>query len=295
MIGDPGALADAPRELSQSVSGMLDCATSRDAARAGVTRTLFRLYGFPPDLEMPAASVAREAWWGDGTERHWMRADPVYLEVGTRLVMRRHGDLAVTDGERDAFVRDLSECFDAHGFELSAPTPDAWYLAGDAPFDLATTPPDELAGRDAAECLPEGADPEFWQRMMSEVQILLNHHSANVERRRLGTVPVNSVWFWGSGRLPGRLSSPFESVDGDALADGLQQYAGPADGSGHRLFVLNRPGGIPWSELSGAMRETRRTRVLVPAQGRDYRFRAWHRLRFWRRRRGLGQWLAAWR
>jgi hypothetical protein len=37
---------------------------------------------------------------------------------------------------------------------------------------------------------------------MNEIQILLHSSTVNVEREKEGKLPVNSLWFWGSGRLP---------------------------------------------------------------------------------------------
>ena len=50
--------------------------------------------------------------------------------------------------------------------------------------------------------LPTGKDGKQWHTVLNEMQILLHTAQVNIERERRGDLPINSLWFWGSGRLP---------------------------------------------------------------------------------------------
>ncbi|MFQ5546135.1 MAG: hypothetical protein ACE5FE_09155, partial [Acidiferrobacterales bacterium] len=59
-----------------------------------------------------------------------------------------------------------------------------------------------VIGRDINDFLPRGEDYKTWHTILNEVQILLHTAKTNAERERRGALSVNSVWFWGGGRLP---------------------------------------------------------------------------------------------
>lgn len=267
-------------------------ATFRRRARCGAARALFSLYGFPSGEEIPAGAVTRQLDAGDARQGHWLRADPVHLSAGTNLVLTAHGDLGLSDGEREALAKSLSDCASAHGLDFSAPTAGRWYLRGDAQFRVRTTPPDELLQRDVIHAEPRGDDEAFWRRLLSEMQILLHHHPVNESRRREGRVPVNSVWPWGAGALPTLDPSPFRAVHGDsALARALQALSGEAARPEHELAVQH--GESSWTAMSGALEGASRVRVLAPQDGWEAFWRPWHRLRVWRRRDVPERWLGA--
>jgi hypothetical protein len=41
-----------------------------------------------------------------------------------------------------------------------------------------------------------------WYRLLNEMQMFLHAHDLNRERERRGRLAVNSLWFWGGGRVP---------------------------------------------------------------------------------------------
>ena len=65
------------------------------------------------------------------------------------------------------------------------------------------TPPHDVLGRVIKEYLP--TDKALYE-MMKKSYDLLNNHPINIERRKNGKRPANSVWFWGEGTAP-RLQS----------------------------------------------------------------------------------------
>jgi hypothetical protein len=65
--------------------------------------------------------------------------------------------------------------------------------------------------------------------LLTEIQMLLHSHPVNAAREARGEPAVNSLWFWGAGRLPGKTQSRWKSVTGEEpLALGLARLAGAA-------------------------------------------------------------------
>jgi hypothetical protein len=82
--------------------------------------------------------------------------------------------------------------------------------------------PLELAGQDVNANLPAGPDAAHWHSTLNEVQMLLHEHPVNEARE----VPLNSLWFWGAGRLPAEAAGPWQSVTADEpVALGLAKLA----------------------------------------------------------------------
>ena len=87
--------------------------------------------------------------------------------------------------------------------------------------------PIELAGQQLDANLPRGPQAARWHALLNEIQMALHDHPVNLEREQKGEPAVNSVWFWGAGRLPGAARGPWHSVNvGDPFATGLAKLAG---------------------------------------------------------------------
>lgn len=184
---------------------------------------------------LPAhTGIAPFAWLGD-CGRHdpnergvWrMRADPVYLQADQdRALLFACEDLA--HGEADALRTLLDPLLRDYGASLEMPTAHRWYLRlPDAP-ELETRPLHEVIGRDIRQWLPGGEQGKRWRALLTEIQMALHGAAVNEQRAVRGLDPVNSVWFWGHGRLPdaSAAASPWDTVASDEpLARGLALWA----------------------------------------------------------------------
>ena len=196
----------------------------------------------------PVASIALAAERG-AAEGTWLRADPVHLRID-RDAVRLHS-AAVLDIERaeaDALVDTLQKHFGGDGLEFVAPSPERWYLrvpAGEAP---ATTPLPNILGRSVHEHLPRSSGAINWRTALTEAQMLIGAHEVNVRRESAGRPAINSVWFWGEGERPSKVSNRYDLVAAeDRFACGLAVLSGSRSGG---------PGAIP-DDIS------RESRVLV--------------------------------
>ncbi len=74
---------------------------------------------------------------------------------------------------------------------------------------LPLTPPHDILGRVIGEYLPK--DQVLYDMMKKSYDILANH-PINVDRKKRGLNPANSIWFWGAGTRPAL--SNFEEKNG---------------------------------------------------------------------------------
>jgi hypothetical protein len=184
----------------------------------------------------PAHAAA--AWYGargdPAAGPAFVHLDPVHLQIaldGSYLTDPR--ELALQPEEVAELTGLLNdELFIPEGGTLYAVRPDTWLLALPEPPDIATLPPQACLGGDARRGLPGGPDGPAWQRRLNEAQMLLAGSRANRERERLGLPTVNSLWPWGSGRVPEVPSRRFATVLGGGLAAaGLARLGGSLAGS----------------------------------------------------------------
>jgi hypothetical protein len=182
----------------------------------------------------PVAAVARARDAGDAPGACWLRADPAYVRAeinGARMLA--HGEALGLDREQaDALLRPLRPLFGDAGFTLDAPHPTRWYLRLPSGTSLPRfASPDEALGADLFEHLPAdttaSAEGRRWRALLSEAQVTLHNHPVNAERARRGLAPVNSVWFWGAGGVPDRVTASIDAVYGaDDPIDAFAHAAG---------------------------------------------------------------------
>ena len=81
--------------------------------------------------------------------------------------------------------------------------------SGPEPLKVATTPPHDILGQDAARHLPTGPGAERLRRIMERSREVLEDHDINRVRLDLGENPATQVWLWGEGPAPA--IPPFEA------------------------------------------------------------------------------------
>jgi hypothetical protein len=271
-----------------------------DGARVALLRELFHFAGG----RMPAAALRHHCHGDDAASGAWLCADPAWVRsepTGARLMAWPLTDVSAREAEALAAV--LRPLFGDAGAPLSIDTPSAWclHLLHDAPRVEFHAPTDAL-GVDLMECLPEGDAGRAWRRLFNEAQIALHAHPVNAGRIAVGKRPVNALWFWGAGMLPGSVESGLQTVASvDDVVRGLAKMGGAvrveplpdALESAHRpgaaLLDLDIPGhaddAVEWlAQFQRWLRERRFDALAITfADGERFRIRHAHRLRFWRK------------
>lgn len=201
----PGAFPDDVPVAAPAVETWLARAESQQNGVRGAEAGLFALFGAeaPADGDLPVAAVTRALDLGVIDNGWWLRADPVHLRPQRdRLVLTDSRLLDLTQDEANRLAAEIMEHYKADGWLLKAARPGRWYLKPPRAPRITTTPLAEVVGRDIHPYLPRGADDKAWHTLLNEMQILLHTSRVNDERERRGKLPVNSLWFWGGGRLP---------------------------------------------------------------------------------------------
>ena len=198
-------LPDATAALSRypALQRLLHRARKQRVAAEHFEAVLCSLFAVQPQDDWPIGALTLRADNGAPGEHFWLRADPVHLharQTDLVLVDGEHLDIAI--GEATALVDALNRHFSAEGLAFSAPTTMRWYVRLPQPARLRATPLSRAAGRSIDALLPTGPDALAWHRRANEAQMLLHAHPVNQAREALAVPPINSLWFWGGGRLP---------------------------------------------------------------------------------------------
>ena len=258
-------------------------------AEAGERAQLLRHIDLLP-RGWPMAAITRQRDAGDAALHHWLRADPAHVRpdmTGARVMAI--GELGLDHDQAQALLAPLRPLFGDLGFQLSAPVPSRWYVALPVEARLPEfSTPEAVLGDDLFAHLPDGPEGRRWRALLNEAQVLLHNHPINQARTAAGQPAVNSLCFWGAGRLPDHVRSVYTAVasqDPELLS--LAQLAGiTGQADGPQLLDLRQA--RDWSaveqRLLPGLRELGRDEwALDFADGARFSLRASQRWRLWRR------------
>ena len=207
---------------------------------------------------LPAGALTALAGGLEPGEDAWLRADPVHLRLQRdSMMLVPAAGFDVSRAEADALAESVSRHF-AASFSVHVVSAACWSLRAKGDVRLDARSPLELAGQDVNANLPAGADAARWHATLNEVQMLLHEHAVNEARE----VPLNSLWFWGAGRLPKEAGGPWQSVTADdPVALGLAKLAAMRhralpSGAGNGSSACPRPDGS-WSCSTRWLRQPR--------------------------------------
>jgi hypothetical protein len=258
LFGPPSPPEEGALPALPALETLLARAEPQPARGRGLEPLLFSLFNVdtPEDGDLPVAAVTRVLDLGVVDNGWWLRADPVHLRPERdRLILADSHALDLTQDEAHRLVAEILEVYSADGWTLKAPRASRWYLKPARAPKMVTTPLPDAVGRDIHPYLPQGKDGKAWHTVLNEVQILLHTAKVNDERERRGKLPVNSLWFWGGGRLP-RLRpvswsclwsaepvslalARLAETPSRALPTGLDDWRRQADRGGEHLVVLD--------------------------------------------------------
>lgn len=118
---------------------------------------------------------------------------------------------------------------------------------GPEEYDL--TPPHDILERKVTEYLPKGPNGEILYKMMKKSYGLLKDHPVNLDRKKRGLNPANTIWIWGEGKKPqldpffekfklkGSVISAVDLINGIGILAGLKPiHVEGATGTIHTNF-----------------------------------------------------------
>ena len=193
-------------------------------------RQLCGLFGVEkvPGRDLPIAPLSRLADDTGHPDGIWMRADPVHLKAGLNdLTLVDTSDITLSQHDAILLGTPMHEIFAELGWDFEIPMAKRWYLRLDDYPELETTEMSEVRGRDVQHLMPRGGDRPRLDRVMTEVQMMLHNNQHNLEREWRGEPVLNSLWFWGCGCLPERVTAPWSRIiSDDPVARGLAHLSG---------------------------------------------------------------------
>ncbi len=240
---EPGRLANVLRlGHLERVFAQADRLTPSPAGE-GLEATLFGLFGIPLEagLDPPVAAVTRFLDTGARDGGWYLRADPVHLRADlSKLILFDASTFTLSEQEAQHLAAELTGLLKGIGGELTAPVPTRWYLRLSQRPDIRTRSLSTVAGRDVHDQLPEGEAGADWRRLLNEIQMTLHLSPTNQAREERAEPAVNSLWFWGGGRLPEPIKQHWEQVwSDDPLVRGLA-------GFGDSVMADSPEGGESW-------------------------------------------------
>jgi hypothetical protein len=254
---------------------------------------------FDAPQPLAAGALTRELADGDAGEVSWLCADPAWVEPdmnGARLLAC--GQMRLSQAEAEALAEPLVPLLEEQGMQLALTTPDRWHLRLPPGTAAPAFPaPEQALGENLLQHLPQGPEGRRWRILQNDLQVALHQHPLNAQRRAAGKPPVNNLWLWGAGTLPGQVRTALHGVLSDdpllralAARAGIGHGARPSEGAPHDVpsawlldlqdLPANAFAGTWMSMIDGLARS--RTLRLTFASGERWECRPWHRWRFWR-------------
>lgn len=162
------------------------------------------------DGQIPWAAWERsQATWSNpanaakaAVERAWAIVTPCHWSMGREhATLTDPTALGLSEDDAKTLLAAMQPYCQEDGITLHYLTPTKWLAAGDVFKGLPTASLDRVLGRDVDPWLPGGESGKLLRRLQNEMQMLLYTHPVNEARARQRQLPVNSLWFSGTGDL----------------------------------------------------------------------------------------------
>jgi len=161
-------------------------------------------------LPCPEQGLAALRMWGQTGDRpaNWIAAaDPVYLEPRLdRLYLHELRRTAVDSNQMRTLIDHLQARLaggTGYGFMRLASYA---YLSSTTPIATAAVPAYVVDQQKPDDFLPSGDDTATHRNLLSEIEMALHEHEVNIEREANGQLPINSLWLWGGGTAPEKIT-----------------------------------------------------------------------------------------
>jgi len=181
------------------------CRSEEQASYANLDDTVAGIFGLQTgEGDLPSAALLMKANHRYAADRYYIQAAPVHLEADLdHAVLTPAVDISISEEEAIALCGALSKHFDEDGLSFDMLSKDQWVVSSSEEIRITTTSLSEAIGRNINFLLPRGGMSASWKKILTEAQMLMHSHDVNNRRNDNGLLTINSLWFYGAGRLPG--------------------------------------------------------------------------------------------
>jgi hypothetical protein len=217
----PRAMQAIPAEQTRHVARLLQGMRPLAAVDAGANalsppheRALARLEGLAGD-ELQDGLIPWAAWEraqsddSASSAQAWAWVTPCHWAMGREhATLTEPAALSLTEADSRALMAAMQVYFHEDGITLHYAAPQRWLAAGELFRGLPTASMDRALGRSVDPWLPasthtgSSAAGKKLRRLQNEMQMLMYTHPINEARSAQRLLPVNSIWFSGTGDLP---------------------------------------------------------------------------------------------
>lgn len=220
----PRAMQAIPTEQTQHVARLLQGMRPLAVDDAGAfslspphERALARLEGLAGD-ELQDGLIPWAAWERAQTDepasstQAWAWVTPCHWAMGREhATLTEPAALSLSEADSRALMAAMQVYFIEDGITLHYAAPQRWLAASELFRGLPTASIDRALGRSVDPWLPasthtgSSAAGKKLRRLQNEMQMLMYTHPINEARSAQRLLPVNSIWFSGTGDLPAGL------------------------------------------------------------------------------------------
>ncbi len=150
-----------------------------------------------PNEKPPVADLLRTY---HGLNGKWFIVSPVFWQAthNDAMIMAAGSSLHLTEQDSRLWFTALSDFVQEDNISLIYHDAHTWLMQVPKHSLLNAKPVHQLLHQSLTPHLKQ-LDPElYWQRLLTEIQMLFSAHSLNQSR---GALPINGVWVWGDGLL----------------------------------------------------------------------------------------------
>lgn len=126
-------------------------------------------------------------------------ATPVWQKMGlhqANVLTAEYLDVGTDEAER--LCRDLSAFYGDIPWRFVPVLPELWLVSLPRAYRWGAKPVLDLGGLLGADDQPDGEDALEWLRVQTEIQMWLNAHPVNHNRKKRGLPELNGLWLWDS-------------------------------------------------------------------------------------------------
>ncbi len=177
----------------------------------GLDASLFNAIGMAETEELPVAHYRYQTHNNHehNAENTLLCADPIHLEVGMNEITLTDVITDLSEDEAQEMLDELNAHFEQDGLEFILGSNQHWYLVLPQEESVKTTSLSEVLRKNIASFQPLStteASAINWQVIQNETQMILHASAVNQQREMAGLTTVNSLWFWGGGKVENEIS-----------------------------------------------------------------------------------------